>query len=235
MTTHIIILGLIIIIIGALAGLVNYLNYYYRKLIQNKNEVIRHILSGIGAAILVPLLLNMLSSDLINFDSDYNEINYFVFAGFCFVAGYFSDRFINSIGEKILRDLENTKSQVNQVINETKENEEKLDFLVSSESDSADDIQDSAEIDLSEFRAQNQFNDDEIKEKLDKVINAFKGKYRFRSVKGLSKELNYPETIIKSILEGLEKEGATKRFVRKDGKTLWGLSKIGKLIGENKK
>ncbi len=231
MTIHIIILGLIIVIVGSLAGLVNYLNFYFRKLIQNKKEVIRHILSGIGAAILVPLLLNMLSSDLINFDSDYNEINYFVFAGFCFVAGYFSDRFINSIGEKVLRDLENTKSQVNQVINETKDNEEKLDFLVTSESDSEEDIEDSLGINLSEFKSKTQFNDDDIKEKLDKVVNAFKGKYRFRSVKGLSKELNYPETLIRTILEGLENEGATKRFVRKDGKTLWGLTKIGKLIG----
>ena len=227
MNTHIIILGLIIIIIGALAGFVNYLD-------DNK-KLIKHILSGIGAAILVPLLLNMLSSDLINFGENYNEINYFVFAGFCFVAGYFSDRFINSIGEKVLRDLESTKSQVDQVIKETKENEEKLDFLVSSESDSDDDIIDTAEINLTEVKAKNKFNDDEIKEKIDNIVNAFKGKFRFRSVKGLAKELNYPENIIETILKGLEKEGATKRFVRKDGKILWGLTKIGKLIGENKK
>jgi hypothetical protein len=219
-------------VIGSLAGLVNFLNFYFRKLISNNNEVIRHILSGIGAAILVPLLLNMLSSDLINFDENYNKISYFVFAGFCFVAGYFSDRFINSIGEKILKDLENTKSQVNKVISETKENEEKLDILVSNESEIEEDTIGSPSINFSEFKAQNKFDDDEIKTRLDKVVNTFKGKYKFRSIKGIAKELNYPENIVKIILEGLEKEGATKRFVGKDGKTLWALTKIGQLLGK---
>lgn len=232
MNTHIIILGLIIVLIGSLAGLVNFLNYYFKKLVTNNYEVIRHILSGIGASILVPLLLNMLSSDLINYNESYNDINYFVFAGFCFIAGYFSDRFINSIGEKILKDLEQTKSKVTKIMNEKEENEEKLDILISNESDIDDETIDAPIIDLSNFRASEKFKNENVQAYLHNIINAMKGRYKFRTSRGLAKELRYPENNVKIVLEVLENEGAVRRFTGKDGKTLWALTKIGQLIKE---
>lgn len=135
---HRIILALIIIIIGGLAGLINFFTYYFQQR-EDKREVkivIKYLLNSIGAAILVPLLLNMLSSNLIKDNNKFDSINYFVFAGFCFIAGYFSDRFINSMGEKILKDLQETKNKANEAIDSAKATEEKVDVLVSTESES---------------------------------------------------------------------------------------------------
>lgn len=54
---HICILVGIIVSVGALAGLTNFLYYYFKGHITNPYEVTKYVLSGIGASILAPLLL----------------------------------------------------------------------------------------------------------------------------------------------------------------------------------
>jgi hypothetical protein len=134
---HRITLVIIIIIIGGLAGLTNFFTFYFQQPEEKREKkiVVKYLLSGIGAAILVPLLLNMLSSNLIKDDNKFDSINYFVFAGFCFIAGYFSERFINSMGERILKDLQDTKDKANEAIDSAKATEEKVDVLVSTEAE----------------------------------------------------------------------------------------------------
>ncbi|MGD9994717.1 MAG: YEATS-associated helix-containing protein [Salinivirgaceae bacterium] len=226
MNTHFIIISLIILTIGSLAGVTNFLNYYFKGLIKSNFEIIKYIASGIGASILVPLLLNMLSSDLIKETLDFDCLNYFVFAGFCFVAGYFSDRFINSVGDKILKDLARTNDKVDQVISSTKANEEKIDFIVSTETE-IDEIEDQSKFDLNDFKVQSTFEDDDMKTQIDKILKSFTGKYKFRTVKGISKELNYNETVTKSILDGLQGQGVIKKLTSSDGKVLLALTNLG--------
>ncbi|NER15032.1 hypothetical protein GWK08_16370 [Leptobacterium flavescens] len=228
---HISILIVLIVAIGGLAGLTNYLLLYYKGMITQKWEVLRHLLSGIGAAILVPLLLNMMSSDLIRHTDDYDPINYFVFAGFCFVAGYFSDRFINTIGDKILKDIENTRNKADQALSQVQENEEKVDLLVSNEAEiEEEEVQTEPQIDLAGFRSQHQMADDDAQDQIDGVVNAFTGKYKFRTLEGITKELKSTTGVVRSLLEEMEKEGAAKRLTRQDGKTIWGLTHKGKML-----
>jgi len=221
---HETILALIIFGAGGLAGLTNYLIYLFKDVPLKKGEFFKYFFSSVGAALLVPLLLNMLSSDLIKKTDNYNSLNYFVFAGFCFVAGYFSDRFINSIGEKILKDLENTKAKADTALSETRKTEEKLDILVSPETEVDD------EINLSELKLESSFNDEDLKTQMYRIVNSFKGKYKFRTHTGIAKELNYTTNVVKIILEGLETNGAVKRFTKSDGKEVWGLTKIGLIL-----
>jgi len=229
---HLIILISIIVGIGCLAGYSNYLNV--KSLESNKSFEInkrKFIISAIGSASLVPLLLNMLSSNLIKDTKDFDQINYFVFAGFCFIAGFFSERFINSMGEKILRDLEKTKEKVNEAISSVKENEEKIDFIVSSESD-IDDSEIQSKINLSDLTSQSPFADDDITMQTDKVIKSFAGKNRFRTVQGISKELNYTPLIVESILNGFQSHGVTKKLKGKDNRELWALTQLGNVMLE---
>ncbi|MDM1407570.1 YEATS-associated helix-containing protein [Myroides sp. DF42-4-2] len=216
---HYIIISAIILGIGSLAGITNFLNYYYKSEIKNRWEIVKYVLGGIGAAILVPLFLNMLSSDLIKESEKYNFLNYFIFAGFCFIAGYFSNRFINSIGDKILKDLENTKIQV-------QENEAKIDLMVASETES-DEINENTNIDFTKFSNQSLYTDDPIDIQINQIIKSFTNNFKFRTVKGISKELNYPESVTINILKGLEKNGITKQFKNNEGKTLWSLTHMG--------
>lgn len=232
--THICILTWLIISIGSLAGLTNYLRYYFQGQVANKLEFIKYILSGIGAAVLVPLLLNMLSSNLIQETADYDPINYFVFAGFCFVAGYFSDRFISTIGDRVLKDLENTNKKVEQMTSTVKQNEEKLNILVSSESD-PEELEEKTEIDLSQFKEKSSFTDDDVKTQINKIVKALDGKYKFRTAKGVAKELGYNLMIIEHVLNGLQEQGILKAMVDKDGKVLWTLTQIGKMFAQSVK
>lgn len=234
MNTHYIIIIVIILTIGSLAGVTNFLNYYFKGFVKSNYEVIKYIISGIGAAILVPLLLNMLSSDLIKETATFDILNYFVFAGFCFVAGYFSDRFINSIGDKILKDLEKTNEKVDQVISSTKANEEKIDFIVSAETE-VDEIEEHSKIDLKDFKVQATFEDDDMRTQMDKIIKSFTRKFKFRTAKGISKELNYNETVTKTFLDGLQGQGVIKKLTSSDGKVLWALTNLGLVMASKDK
>ena len=232
---HEFILALIIVGVGSLAGLSNYLVYYFKDPPPKKYEFWKYLLSSIGASALVPLLLNMLSSNLIKRSADYDTLNYFVFAGFCFIAGYFSDRFINSIGDKILKDIETTKDKVNTALREVKKTDEKVDLLVSNETESEIEEDSLSNINLEELVPKTQFTDDDIKTQVDKIVQSFNEKYTFRTHTGIGKELQYPANLVKLILEGLEKVGATKRLVRNDGTEIWALTNIGRLMVNHQK
>jgi hypothetical protein len=98
---HLSLLIVIMIVIGAFGGLLNYLfNFDTAENDQKKNVIMfKYILLGIGAALLVPVFLKMISSNL---TSSQDNNDYLIFAGFCLIAAIFSKRFITTIGEKIL-------------------------------------------------------------------------------------------------------------------------------------
>lgn len=226
MSTHYFIIIGIIFLVGSLAGLTNFLDFYFKDLIKSKYEIFKYLISGIGAAILVPLLLNMLSSNLIKETDGFDKLNYFVFAGFCFIAGYFSDRFISSIGDKILKDLERTKDKVDKVISSTKENEEKIDFIVSTDAE-VDDAEIESKIDLGDLKVQTNFTDDNFNTQIEKIIKSYSGKYKFRTAKGIARDLNYNEIVTEKILESLQNQGLAKKITNSHGLVFWALTKMG--------
>ncbi|MGV8994170.1 MAG: YEATS-associated helix-containing protein [Flavobacterium sp.] len=225
MNQHYLIIIVIILVVGSFAGFTNYLNFYFKNLVKSKYEIFKYIISGIGAAILVPLLLNMLSSDLVQESENYNILNYFVFAGFCYIAGYFSDRFITSIGDKVLKDLEETKEKVEKVENATKVNQETINFIVSAETE-ADGLE-STRKDFQKLNIKKAFGDDAIQNQQNKIIDSFSGKFKFRTLKGISKYINDDEVVTKTKLEDLEHRGIIKKLDRADGEDLYALTKFG--------
>lgn len=204
----------------------NFLAYYYKNKDVNKYESIKYILGGIGAAILVPLLLNMLSSNLIKESKNFDQVNYFVFAGFCFVAGYFSDRFINTMGERILKDLEKTNEKVEEAISSVKENEEKINFIVSTESEPEQLIpEDNYNLEIHKTEVPDISTQDM------KIVQAFLGTMKFRTSQGISKQIDIPRIAVIHSLENLENLDIVKRFINRENKTtLWALTNIGQQI-----
>ncbi|KGL59041.1 hypothetical protein PHEL85_3315 [Polaribacter sp. Hel1_85] len=229
---HILIIASIIIFVGAFAGFTNYLQFLHKGLVNKKDEIVKYIFSGVGAAMLVPLLLNMLSSNLIIYGDNFELINYFVFAGFCFIAGYYSDRFIFSIADKVLKDLESTKKEIDKVKTETEDNEEKIDLLISNEVETDDDGEKSLNNNLesieSNISSQNFDINIDIKDLIELTLNSFNGKHKFRTLKGLSKELGKSEKLVVMILTELEKYEIVKKVILKDRIPFWALTKIGK-------
>jgi hypothetical protein len=105
---------------GALGGTVNY--FFARKLDAEKSNIAESIVVGIAAAFLVPLFLNMISSNLteeIRGNSELSKI--LVFAGFCLIAAISSKAFIKTLSERVLKEVEETKKQVQETKKELQE------------------------------------------------------------------------------------------------------------------
>lgn len=238
MVQHEILLAAIIIIIGGFAGYINAIRY---KEADKDLIAKRYVLSGMGAAILVPLFLNMLSSSLIQLVPNYNPINYFIFAGFCFIAGYFSDRFIDTIGDKLMEELKETRqrvndtqTQLNQTSQETKNNKAKINALIDNASE-PDEEAPTASVSTSAAIvgtiSPTASADSSTPDPTPAIINSFKGNYKFRTVTGIAKEVNSTPTEVQSTLTNLQQQGAAQTITKDDGRVLWSLTATGQSIG----
>ena len=72
-----------------------------------------NILAGIGAALLMPLFLSMLSSSLLPdmLAADPKLDDFLVFGGFCLLAAISARTFIQTLSDKILREVKETKKE----------------------------------------------------------------------------------------------------------------------------
>jgi hypothetical protein len=220
------ILTLIIISAGIFGGIVRFFNSSDLSKKINWKEFIKFILTGIGAAILIPLVLNMISSDLIK-GNIIEYANYFIFAGFCFIGAYLSDRFLTTVGEKILNEVKKVQSKqesTNKVVNSLLENEsEPID---SENKDKFDRV------------LQNINNKIEPKDKplINRVLLTFgkEGKYSFRSIKGISNEIGTSVDTVTLIFDVLEDNDLIRKIrKRNDGEYLWGITSHGKSLKIN--
>lgn len=94
------ILLLVMLLSGGLGGLVNY--YLARLDNPERRNLKESIVIGIAASFLVPLFLQMISSDLLTSGAS-NYLNLFILAGFCLIASISSRAFIGSISEEVIR------------------------------------------------------------------------------------------------------------------------------------
>jgi hypothetical protein len=89
------------------------------------SDLSRSMLLGIGAAFLVPLFLNMISSTLVenthSLDKGFDYPKILVFLGFCLVAAISSTAFIKTISERVLRLAEEAKKTGHEAKEEARE------------------------------------------------------------------------------------------------------------------
>jgi LytS/YehU family sensor histidine kinase len=102
----------VMIAAGALGGVVNY--FLNRKNDPEGSSIGKSITLGIGAAFLVPLFLNMISSNLTEMirgsstnPADLSKI--LVFAGFCLIAAISSTAFIKTLSDRVLKEAQEAK------------------------------------------------------------------------------------------------------------------------------
>jgi len=102
-----------IFVFGLLGGLVNAI-----RTEKQKKDYWKSLVKGIVAALLVPIFLEVIKSE-IGRNLNSNLYDYLIFGGLCLIAAIFSDKFIDTIGEKILQKAENAER-------EAKESNEKV-------------------------------------------------------------------------------------------------------------
>ncbi len=187
---------LTIIVFGMLGGVIN-------KFRDNSKDskYWKSITKGIGAALAVPLFLKLVSSNIVVEDQR-GWYNYFIFGGLCLITSIFSDKFFDSLGDKILKkveDVENTMSEIE---------------------DSNNEIDDIDEIILEHIKPGSQ--KDESNEEITKVIKSItNSKYSYRTITGIEKDTNINRNKLTSILMNLKNDGFAINKKNSKGNNIW--------------
>lgn len=210
--SHIWVLIIIIVLAGILGGIVNYFMNNVSKT-WDKYDLSKGIFLGIVASATVPLFLETVSSKLI-YDSQQEHLKYFVFGGFCLLASVFSSKFLQSLSDRILKELTEVKK-------DNKDNKDKVDAIVSQQSDDR-------QTEKTPAKGLMMSNPEDDSTKIIKELQDTK--FTFRTVSGLAKASNADESSVNTILSQLEKNDYVKQINRSDGVIIWTLTAKGQKL-----
>ncbi len=120
----------IIISAGFFGGLINYSNTPKDKDMPFlKGNFFKSISVGIAAATLMPVFLQMISSNLVaQFDG--SDKNKFILFGFSLIAAISSRSFIDNISRKILSQLRETNAKVDEIEIESRHDKKDIAYLM---------------------------------------------------------------------------------------------------------
>ncbi len=105
---------------GLLGGLVGYLSRN-KDNPQSQFTFVKYFLRGLIAALCVPLFLHLVSSEIFKNILSNTSTNYyyFIFGGFCLIAAYFSERFLDNLGDKVLAEKIKALEDENEILKST--------------------------------------------------------------------------------------------------------------------
>src|SRR6266542_1197792 len=129
----------IMIAAGLLGGAVNY--FLSQETDPNQKYFGRSLWVGLAASFMVPLFLNMISSNLIdsirgNATTPGDKSKLFVFAGFCLVAAISSRAFIRTLSDRVLREAKEAKQQALDAKADVAEMQSVIEPIVAKETES---------------------------------------------------------------------------------------------------
>ncbi len=169
----------IIVGTGILGG---YASYHLSE--SDDRSKTRSITLGVVAAFIVPVFLNMISSNLL-VEAQKNIDKFFIFAGFCVLASVFSRNFLENIYNKVLQ-------QVGSIGDKVKEIEEAAVEPDVPEADVSSAILKEHGLTENEF-------------KLLKIFSG--GRFTYRSITGLKKDSGMERSDVDSFLNSLLSKG----------------------------
>lgn len=229
MQYHIIILLLIMIAFGVLGGIINYIILIEKDNSSKKHGLLKSILLGVAASFLVPLFLNMISSNLIS-ESSKDMYKLFYFAGFCLVASISSRAFINTITDKVLKQVqEDQKEFMNQVepilVKEIEMETGENGLLQASAIEVFSSSEENEEA-VEKMKKLRIFESDDLSDKVIKAIG--NSKYAYRTSKALAESIGVNEN---SVLEMLAKQMDRNLIVsmHKGNTRFYGLTETGRI------
>lgn len=211
----------IIVVAGILGGTANFYMEQAAGVSYRKS-----IFLGLTAAATVPLFLKTVSSSLMDDSLKGDVVSYFVFFGFCTVAAIFSSKFLQSLADKLLQDLQEIK-QKQQDLSET------TDVLVAQNSDPSEEEPSASAppagnqgAALESFKIGGAGSKSAAPAPLSdeqKVLTALKSsKYAFRTAEGLAKDAELDVATVQAKLNEMEALGKVKKTKRhRDDAVLW--------------
>jgi hypothetical protein len=209
LVNFIFILLFIMLISGIIGGLANYFMITKGKGIVVWKELLGYVILGIVASFVVPLFLNMISSNLL-ITTQTQPINFFIIASFCLIAAVFSKSFLENIYSKLGKELDRVSEEIELV----------------KEADA-----DHGNSDEETHTTGQTTKTPKLNETEKKVVAVIKrGKYTFRSVAGLQKETKIPINLVNETVKSLLDKNIAKKTHGLENRELVYLSPIGKDI-----
>lgn len=212
---HFQLLVLLMILAGLLGGVASYFIYIGEKPVA-VGGIMRQILISMAASFLIPLFLQMVSSTILK-ESQEQPLQYFVLFSFCLIGALFSTRFIQTVGERVLQDMERKYDELYRSVetimtNETEPAEVKPE-VYNAKGRGLENPSTAARSEITD----NEFN----------VLRAMKSSYTFRNIAGISKDAQLDVPEVKEHLSTLQKKGLVER---KPGGTEWYITASGKKL-----
>lgn len=210
---------------GLLGGAANYLNSP-----KEERNLMRSLLMGLVATIAIPLFLKVVDSNILN-DTKGDILNYFIYAGCCVVAAFYSARFLEGLSSRIIQNLEKKVEQTNQVVQENAEklNEtaEKTDMIMDTQ------IPDPANVDPGpipelapvDLKTKSITGDVEADNRnMQERIAACFAIYPLQKIESISKASGISPENLRALLTAMEQEGKIKKIIHR-GEEVFSLKK----------
>lgn len=233
-TLHILIILGIILLCGLLGGLANWVlrERYIRgtgepNMESNGMQLREYLVLGVVASFVVPLFLNMISSNLLA-DTHDEPYKWFVFAGFCLLAAVFSRSFLESMYSKVIKMVGDVNEKVKNVDKKVGSVEKDVTIMSRTLTD--------PEVSLSEFDKKEIDESILTKENLESdeynVLKAMmEGRRVYRSMSGLWRDAKLSEKDkqgMKNHLEQMVHKGLLEEHPTPKGSPRWNISEKGR-------
>lgn len=213
--THFQIIILIIACAGILGGVTNFFLVYKIDFTPKECWILffKSFLVSLCASITVPLFLQIISNNLLDNSNvvDYPIKNYFILAGFCVLASFFSKRFLEDLYDRI-RKVEDKVDIADKKVDQLDAN--------SQEKDKIDDLVNNPVI-ISSLTPK--YSPEQYKSVIEAILDS---KYTYRTLSGIMKSLKVPLTQdqVLEILEILKTKDTVRSKFGKSGYELWKVS-----------
>ena len=187
----------------------------------------QHIVVGVGAALMVPLFLNMISSGIINSirgtsgqSPDLSEL--LVLAGFCLVAAVSSRAFIRTISERVLQEARAAKKKAEDAQEQAAEARAIVAPFV--EEEGPNEVTDTASV--AEQSSETGLSADERS-----VLTAMTSKsFTMRSLSGIAKDSSLERVTVNNIISTLIGKGLVAQGLSSGGNPRWYATSAGRKV-----
>ncbi|MEX0584283.1 MAG: YEATS-associated helix-containing protein [Natronospirillum sp.] len=200
MASHVLVLIAVMLMAGVFGGLVNY--YLHGQHDPDIVSLPRSLVVGGAASFLVPVVLSLLGSELIN-DSQGDPGLLVLFAGFCLIAALASRVFVISSSDRIMEVARDARERSEKTAVELTNFQSQMSPLIESETEN-ESLEDDNHGVVPHI--------DEVDVTATNVLKSLgSGRYIFRSLRGLGTDTDYDEGILAKTLNVLVSKGMAGR------------------------
>lgn len=219
MANHIFILATVMLLAGIFGGLVNY--YLYGDKDPDAASLPRFLVVGVGASFLVPVILDMVNSELV-LESQGDPSRLLIFTGFCLISALLSRFVIDNLSDRILNEAQMAKQRSEDVQQSLRIMQNELLPLIDTET----------EHDVEGHDAQAAQASDELDVTSTQVLKILSsGRFIFRSLAGVCREANEEESTILKTLNVLVTRSLAGKVSGKNG-VRWHITEKGRRVLE---